>query len=83
MASWHLVTDGTVRSGGAAAAPLLRLLPGGRPLASIAAPAPGCSASAYRPGGAQPERRRPFYRSALSRSIAGRRETTATGEREP
>ena len=29
MASWHLVVDGDVYSGGAAAAPLLRLLPGG------------------------------------------------------
>lgn len=37
MASWHLVTpDGRVRSAGAAAAPLLRSLPGGRPLAALA-----------------------------------------------
>jgi predicted DCC family thiol-disulfide oxidoreductase YuxK len=36
MASWHLVLpDGTVRSAGAAFAPLLRLLPGGRPLARL------------------------------------------------
>jgi predicted DCC family thiol-disulfide oxidoreductase YuxK len=36
MASWHLVdADGSVHSGGAAAAPLVRLLPGGRPLAAI------------------------------------------------
>jgi predicted DCC family thiol-disulfide oxidoreductase YuxK len=41
MASWHLVAaDGSVTSAGAAAAPLLRLLPGGRPLAAIAARAP-------------------------------------------
>ena len=32
MGSWHLVVDGDVY-GGAAAAPLLGLLPGGRPLA--------------------------------------------------
>ena len=36
MASWHLVLpDGTVRSGGDALAPLLRLLPGGAPLARL------------------------------------------------
>ncbi len=35
MASWHLVDDdGTVRSGGDAAAPLLELLPGGGPAAA-------------------------------------------------
>ena len=37
MASWHLVTpDERVRSAGRAVAPLLRLLPGGAPLAAIA-----------------------------------------------
>ncbi|MGH2986121.1 MAG: DCC1-like thiol-disulfide oxidoreductase family protein, partial [Solirubrobacterales bacterium] len=37
MASWHLIgPDGSVASAGAAAAPLLRLLPGGRPLAALA-----------------------------------------------
>lgn len=37
MASWHLVTsDGRVRSAGRAVAPLLRLLPGGTPLAVLA-----------------------------------------------
>jgi predicted DCC family thiol-disulfide oxidoreductase YuxK len=37
MASWHLVTpDGRVRSAGRAVAPLLRLLPGGAPLAALA-----------------------------------------------
>ena len=37
MASWHLMTpDGRVRSAGRAVAPLLRLLPGGAPLAAIA-----------------------------------------------
>ena len=48
MASWHLVIDGSVHSGGAVAAPLLRLLPGGRPLASIAAAFPGLTERAYR-----------------------------------
>ena len=48
MASWHLVLDGKVYSGGAAAAPLLRLLPGGRPLAPVVAAFPGVSDRAYR-----------------------------------
>lgn len=37
MASWHLVEKGdAVRSAGAAVAPLLRLLPGGKPLGAVA-----------------------------------------------
>jgi predicted DCC family thiol-disulfide oxidoreductase YuxK len=37
MASWHLVTpDGEVSSGGRGVAPLLRLLPGGAPVARLA-----------------------------------------------
>jgi predicted DCC family thiol-disulfide oxidoreductase YuxK len=49
MASWHLVgPDGRVHSGGAAAAPLLRLLPGGRPLASLAASMPRATDRLYR-----------------------------------
>lgn len=49
MASWHLVTaEGRVFSGGAVAPPLLRLLPGGRPLAAIAAAFPGPTERAYR-----------------------------------
>lgn len=41
MATWHLVApDGSVTSGGLAAIPLLRLLPGGRPLAAAAARVP-------------------------------------------
>jgi predicted DCC family thiol-disulfide oxidoreductase YuxK len=49
MQSWHLVTsDGHVYSAGAAAAPLLRLLPGGRPLARIAEAFPRATAAAYR-----------------------------------
>jgi predicted DCC family thiol-disulfide oxidoreductase YuxK len=49
MASWHLVTsDHRVYSGGAAAAPLLRLLPGGRPMAAVFSAFPGITESAYR-----------------------------------
>jgi predicted DCC family thiol-disulfide oxidoreductase YuxK len=49
MASWHLVSPGgTVWSGGAAFAPLLRLLPGGRPLAALSARLPRGSERAYR-----------------------------------
>jgi predicted DCC family thiol-disulfide oxidoreductase YuxK len=49
MGSWHLVTaEGRVFSGGAVAPPLLRLLPGGRPLAGIAAAFPGLTERAYR-----------------------------------
>jgi predicted DCC family thiol-disulfide oxidoreductase YuxK len=49
MRSWHLVLpDGAVRSGGLAFAPLLRLLPGGRPLAALPAAAPGPAERAYR-----------------------------------
>ena len=48
MASWHLVIDGKVYSGGAAAAPLLRLLPGGRPVAPVVAAFPGMTDHAYR-----------------------------------
>jgi predicted DCC family thiol-disulfide oxidoreductase YuxK len=48
-ASWHLVTaDRVVYSAGAAFPPLLRLLPGGRPLASLAAAFPGLTERAYR-----------------------------------
>ena len=49
LASWHLVTgDGTVHSAGAAFPPLLRLLPGGRPLAWLTAAFPGLTERAYR-----------------------------------
>ncbi len=47
-ASWHLVTaEGRVYSAGAAFPPLLRLLPGGRPLAVLAAALPGLTERAY------------------------------------
>lgn len=48
MASWHLMTaDGRVYSAGAAFPPLLRLMPGGRPLAALAAAFPGLTERAY------------------------------------
>jgi predicted DCC family thiol-disulfide oxidoreductase YuxK len=48
MASWHLVTaDGHVYSAGAAFPPLLRLLPGGRPLAALTAALPGPTERTY------------------------------------
>ena len=49
MASWHLVTEDERRfSGGAALAPLLRLLPGGGPLARCAEGFPRAVDRAYR-----------------------------------
>jgi predicted DCC family thiol-disulfide oxidoreductase YuxK len=49
MGSWHLVIDdGRVYSGGAAAAPLLRLLPRGRPLGAVFAAFPGLTDRSYR-----------------------------------
>ena len=47
--SWHAVTpDGRVWSAGAAIPQVLRVLPGGRPLASLAGRFPGLSGRAYR-----------------------------------
>lgn len=49
MASWHLVpAEGERYSGGAVLAVLMRLLPGGRPLAVAAARAPRAVECAYR-----------------------------------
>ena len=49
MGSWHLVkSGGEVRSAGAAFEPLLRLLPGGAPLARLAARLPGPVERGYR-----------------------------------
>jgi predicted DCC family thiol-disulfide oxidoreductase YuxK len=49
MSSWHLLApDGRVYSAGAAAPPLLRLLPGGKPLAALLATFPGVTERAYR-----------------------------------
>jgi predicted DCC family thiol-disulfide oxidoreductase YuxK len=48
MRSWHLVTpDGAVHSAGAGAAPLLRLLPGGRAPAALLSAFPGITGRAY------------------------------------
>jgi predicted DCC family thiol-disulfide oxidoreductase YuxK len=48
MGSWHLVTeDGEVESGGAAFAPLLRRLPGGKPLAALTERFPGAADRGY------------------------------------
>jgi predicted DCC family thiol-disulfide oxidoreductase YuxK len=49
MESWHLVDEGgMVYSAGAAFPPLLRRLPGGRPLAWVTAALPGPTERAYR-----------------------------------
>ncbi len=49
MASWHLLDrEGRLHSAGAAFPPLLRLLPGGAPLAAAAARAPRLSERGYR-----------------------------------
>lgn len=47
LSSWHLVDSDGVHSGGAASAPALRRLPGGRPLATLAERIPGLTARAY------------------------------------
>jgi predicted DCC family thiol-disulfide oxidoreductase YuxK len=48
MDSWHLVGgDGEVRSAGRAVAPLLRLLPGGKPLAALAERFPRATDAGY------------------------------------
>ena len=49
MASWHLVTpDGTIYSAGDAVAPMMKLIPGGKPIAAAAIAAPGPTRAAYR-----------------------------------
>ncbi len=49
MGSWHLVDrDGGRTSAGAAIAPLMRLLPGGRPVAAIATRLPRATEALYR-----------------------------------
>ena len=49
LASWHLIgDDGAVRSAGAAFPQLLRLLPGGGPLAALTGRAPRATDRAYR-----------------------------------
>jgi predicted DCC family thiol-disulfide oxidoreductase YuxK len=46
--SWHLVADGEVRSGGAAAPRLFDVLPGGRPFAAVFRTFPRATERAYR-----------------------------------
>jgi predicted DCC family thiol-disulfide oxidoreductase YuxK len=46
--SWHLVADGEVLSGGAAAPRLFDALPGGRPLAALLRAFPHATERAYR-----------------------------------
>jgi predicted DCC family thiol-disulfide oxidoreductase YuxK len=49
LRSWHLVDEaGAVHSAGAGFEPLLRLLPGGGPLAAVAGRFPGATQSGYR-----------------------------------
>src|SRR6059036_3926084 len=49
IASWHLVSpEGHVYSAGGATAPLMRLLPGGRPVARLADAAPEATERLYR-----------------------------------
>jgi predicted DCC family thiol-disulfide oxidoreductase YuxK len=49
MTSWHLVAPGgQMRSAGAAAGPLFRLLPGGRPLAALLERFPRATDRGYR-----------------------------------
>jgi predicted DCC family thiol-disulfide oxidoreductase YuxK len=68
MASWHLVgPDGSVASAGAAAAPLLRLLPGGGPLAALTGRFPGAVERGYR---WVVERRGAFGRRISQRGLA-------------
>jgi len=48
LESWHLVTDGEVRSAGAAAPQLFEALPGGRPLAALLRAFPRLTERGYR-----------------------------------
>jgi predicted DCC family thiol-disulfide oxidoreductase YuxK len=85
MASWHLVTqDGAVRSGGAALAPLLRLLPGGRPAAALAERVPRLVDRAYRfVAGHRTVFGRPVSAGAKRRADRRIDERAASGELHP
>jgi predicted DCC family thiol-disulfide oxidoreductase YuxK len=79
MASWHLVApDGSVLSAGAATAALLRLLPGGRPLAALGGRFPGALEHAY----AWVARHRGAFGRPLGRRAIARAEATIAA-REP
>jgi len=56
FASWHVWADGEVVSAGAAAVPVLRRLPGGRPLAWLVQRLPRTTELAYREVTARRER---------------------------
>jgi predicted DCC family thiol-disulfide oxidoreductase YuxK len=85
MASWHLVLDRDERcSGGAALAPLLRALPGGRAPASVLARAPALVDRAYRLVAArrgQLSRWVPAYRKRRAIAIVRRREESFRARR--
>jgi predicted DCC family thiol-disulfide oxidoreductase YuxK len=67
LASFHLVApDGSLASAGAAAVPLARLLPGGRPLAALFGAFPRATDGAYRWVA--------DHRTALGRVLRSRRE---------
>jgi predicted DCC family thiol-disulfide oxidoreductase YuxK len=68
--SWHLVdADGAVRSAGAAAPPLLDLMPGGRPLAAAGRGFPGATERAYRAVAGNRDRLARLFRIDSSCSI--------------
>jgi predicted DCC family thiol-disulfide oxidoreductase YuxK len=71
LASWHLVVeDGTVYSGGAAVAPLLELLSGGRLPAAVFRRFPGLTNRGYRWVAG--------HRTALAKPLSGRAVRRAT-----
>jgi predicted DCC family thiol-disulfide oxidoreductase YuxK len=79
MSSWHLVgEDGRVYSGGAAFAPLLRLVPGGDPFARLLVHFPRLADVAYR---AVADRRSFFGRLVPASSAACARERIEAAQR--
>ena len=71
LASWHLVVeDGTIHSGGAAVAPLLELLSGGRLPAAVFRRFPGLTNRGYRWVAG--------HRTALAKPLSGRAVRRAT-----
>jgi predicted DCC family thiol-disulfide oxidoreductase YuxK len=78
MGSWHLVEpDRAVASAGAAFPPLLRRLPGGRPLAALAAAAPRLTERGYRLVSGNRDRLGPripaAWKARADRRVAARR----------
>ena len=71
MGSWHLVSDVGVFSAGAAVAPLLDLLPGGRPFAALARRFPVATSRGYRwVAEHRSELAKPLSRAAVERATA-------------